>query len=89
MQFGFMAGRGTVNALLETAAGKYSVKKMYIAFVIMRKAFDKVPRNFVWQIFRKLGLGEWLVKIVQSMYTSALSRVKVNGNFIDNFLAQG
>ena len=68
---------------------KYSVKKMYSAFVIMRKAFDKVPRNFVWQIFRKLGLGEWLVKIVQSMYTSALSRVKVNGNFIDNFLAQG
>ena len=68
---------------------KYSVKKMYIAFVIMRKAFDKVPTNFVWQIFRKLGLGEWLVKIVQSMYTSALSRVKVNGNFIDNFLAQG
>ena len=68
---------------------KYSVKKMYIAFVILRKAFDKVPRNFVWQIFRKLGLGEWLVKIVQSMYTSALSRVKVNGNFIDNFLAQG
>ena len=39
--------------ILRQLLEKYSVKKIYIAFVIMRKAFDKVPRNFVWQIFRK------------------------------------
>ena len=31
---------------------------------------------------------EWLVKIVQSMYSNARSRVRVSGSFSDDFLVQ-
>ena len=33
------------------------------------KVFDRVPHRVVWWAMRKLGVDEWLVKIVQSMYT--------------------
>ena len=36
----------------------------------------------------KLGVEEWLVKIVQSMYRSARSHFRVNGTFSDDFLVQ-
>ena len=34
---------------------------------------------------RKLGVDEWLVKIVQSMYTNATSRVRVNDSLSEEF----
>ena len=34
---------------------------------------------------RKLGVDEWLVKIVQSMYTDARSRVRVNDSLREEF----
>ena len=51
-------------------------KNLYLAFVDLEKAFDRVPRRVVWWAMRKLGVDEWLVKIVQSMYTDARSRVR-------------
>uniref|UniRef100_A0A0L8I069 Reverse transcriptase domain-containing protein n=1 Tax=Octopus bimaculoides TaxID=37653 RepID=A0A0L8I069_OCTBM len=38
----------------------------------MEKAFDRVPRSFIWLSMRNLGIGEWLVKAVQAMYRDAV-----------------
>ena len=35
---------------------------------------------------RKLGVEEWLVKIVQSMYGNARSRIRANETFSDDFM---
>ena len=43
--------------------------------------------NVRWSLGR-LGVEEWLVKIVHVMYRNARSRVKVNGTFRDYFLVQ-
>ena len=40
------------------------------------------------QALTKLGIGEWLVKIMQSKYSNAWSHIRVNGTFNDDFLAQ-
>ena len=89
MQFGFMKGRGTTDAIFiaRQLQEKYIAKKkkLYFAFVDLEKAFDRVPRDVVWWAMRKLGVEEWLVKVVQSMYHNVRSRVRVNGEFSDEF----
>ena len=49
---------------------KYLAKKkeLWITFVDLEKAFDRVPREVVWWALRKVGVEEWLVKVIQSMY---------------------
>ena len=43
-------------------------KPLYMAFVDLEKAFDRVPRDVIWWAMRKLGIDEWLVRLVQSMF---------------------
>ena len=66
MQFGFMPGRGTTDAIFilrqlqEKKLAKN--KKLFLAFVDLEKAFDRVPRKVLWWSMRKLGVDEWIVK---------------------------
>jgi len=39
--------------------------------VDLEKAFDRVPREVISWAMRKLGVEEWLVSAVMSMYTGA------------------
>ena len=41
-------------------------KRLYIAFVDLEKAFDLVPRKVIWWALRKLGVDEWIVRLVYS-----------------------
>ena len=49
MQFGFIPGRGTINALLIVRRMQKEYrekdKKSYMCFVNLEKAFDRVPRR--------------------------------------------
>ena len=51
MQFGFMPGRGTTDAIfiLRQLQEKHLAKnkKLYFAFVDLEKAFDRVPRKVI------------------------------------------
>ena len=85
MQFGFMPRRGTTKGhfILRQLQEKYLAKKknMYFAFVDLEKAFDLVPRDVIWWALRKLGVGGWLLKFLQSIYRKIRSRVRVHGTF--------
>jgi len=49
--------------------------------VDLEKAFDRVPREVIQWAMRKLGVEEWLVSPVMSVYTGAKTVVRtVNGN---------
>ena len=50
---------------------------LYMAFIDLEKAFNRVPRDVIWLAMRKLGIDERLVRLVQSMYKDVRSRVKV------------
>ncbi|MCP3892140.1 MAG: hypothetical protein GY702_25200 [Desulfobulbaceae bacterium] len=60
-------------------------KPLYFAFVNLEKAFDCVPRDVLWWAMRSLGVEEWVVRAVQSMYANARSRVRVNGQLREEF----
>ena len=88
-QFGFVPGRGTTDAIfvVRQLQEKYLAvnSQLYMAFVDLEKAFDRVPRQVIWWAMRKLGVEEWIVKLVQGMYHNARSRVRVGDGLSDEF----
>ena len=55
--------------------------KNYFGFVDLEKAFDRVPREVISWAMCKLGVEEWLVSAVMSMYSGAKTVVRtVYGN---------
>ena len=82
MQFGFMPGKGTVDAIFIARQLQelhlQKNKELYFAFVDLEKAFDRVPRDIVNWALRKLGVEEWLVRTVMAMYENSASTVRIN-----------
>ena len=60
-------------------------KKLYFAFLDLEKTFNRVPCSVLWWAMRKLGIDEWVVRLVKVMYDGANSRVRVNGCFSERF----
>ena len=89
MQFGFVPGRGTTDAIFmarQMQEKHHAVKKpLYFAFVDLEKAFDRVPRDVLWWALRTLGVEEWAIRAIQSMYANARSRVRVNDQYSEEF----
>ena len=89
MQFGFMSGRSTLDAIfiLRRMQKSYLEKnrKLFICFVDLVKAFDRVPRKVIEWALRKKLVPERLVQAVMSMYKVAKTRVKVGGGHLEEF----
>ena len=86
MPFGFMLGPGTTDAIFilrqiqEQYIGKNRI--LYFVFVDLEKAFDRVSRNVLSWALWKVGIPEWITRVVQIMYQNARSRVTIN-SYID------
>ena len=52
-----------------------------MAFIDLEKAFDRKPRKVIWWALRKLGVDEWIVQLVQGMYSNARSHVHVGEGY--------
>lgn len=82
VQCGFMPGRGcvdqifTVQQVIEKCAAVN--KKMYVAFVDLEKAYDKVNRSELWKVLNEYGVQGRLLSAVKSMYDGSKACVRVN-----------
>ena len=87
-QCGFVPGRGTTDAIfvVRQLQEKYLAanKRLYMA-LDLEKAFDQVPRKVIWWALRKLGVEEWIVRLVQGLYANAQSRVRVREGYSEEF----
>ena len=84
-----MPGRGTTDAIfiVSQLQEKYIAAKkwLYFAFADLEKAFDRVSRKVLWWALRGLGVEEWAVRVIQGIYSKARSRVRVNGQYSEEF----
>ena len=92
VQFGFVPGQGTTDAvfILRQLQEKHFAanRPLYIAFVDLEKAFDRVPRKVLWWALRSVGVEEWAVRAIQAMYSNVRSRVRVNGQYSKEFCVE-
>ena len=86
IHYGFMPGRGTIDALLTVRRmqEKYREKKdkkLYMCFVDFEMALDRVPRRVIIEFQEP----EILVKAVMSLYEGSKMKVKVGSEFLEKF----
>ena len=89
MQFGFMPGKSTVDAIFifRRVHEIYLEKnrKIYSCSVDLEKTFDWVPKKVIeWALRKKLVL-ERLFQAVMSMYKKAKTRVQAGGEHWEEF----
>ncbi|XP_048759426.2 uncharacterized protein LOC125668999 [Ostrea edulis] len=56
-----------------------------MAFVDLEKAFNRVPRKVIWWALRKLGVEEWIVRLVQGVYANARTCVRIGDGYSEEF----
>ena len=57
-----------------------------MVLVYLEKAFDRAPRKVFWWTLRKLGVEEWIVRLVKGMYyANARGQVRVGELFSQEF----
>jgi len=88
-QCGFRPGRGTMDQLFTLArilegAWEYAYP-VYMCFVDLEKAYDRVPREILWEVLREYGVRGSLLRAIQSLYSQSESCVRVLGSKSDPF----
>ena len=83
-QCGFRPGRGTVDqlyTLFRVLEGSWEfAQPVYMCFVDLEKAFDRVPRGVLWGVLREYGVPDALVRAVRSLYDRCQSLVRIAGS---------
>ena len=71
MQFGFVPGRGLLDAIfiVRQLQEMYITAKrpIYFAFVNLEKAFNRLPRKVLWWALGNIGVKEWTMHVIQGM----------------------
>ena len=87
-QFGFMSGKGTMDAIFILRQVQEQIlkdNKRYWTFVHLEKAFDRIPREVVYRSLRKKGITEKIIRVVRSMYEGARTRVRSGAGYTARF----
>ena len=84
-----MPGKGTIDAvfILRRLQEEYldKEKKLYMCFVDLEKAFDRVLRRVLEWAMRKRGIPEAMVRAVTSLYEGAKTRVRIGPELSEDF----
>jgi len=89
-QFGFMPGKKSIDVLFIVRGMqeeyRANEKRMYMCFVDLEKAFDRVPRRVMEWAMRKKGLPKIMVKAVMSLYEGAKTKIRVGSGLPEEFI---
>ena len=54
-------------------------RRMYVGFMDLKKAYDRVNREALWQVLRMYDVGVKVMNGIKSMYVNSLASVRVKG----------
>ena len=82
-QCGFRPGRGCNDAIFTV---KMSIKKRrehsqstWVLFLDLVKAFDRVPRQLLWDLLTRFGVPPKLVRLLRALHEDVLVKFEVEG----------
>ncbi|XP_024891525.1 uncharacterized protein LOC112467233 [Temnothorax curvispinosus] len=79
-QSGFTAGRSCVDNLfvVQQLLKKRIAKDLetHITFIDLKKAYDSVPRNRLWQVLCDIGINSNIIQVIQEMYAKNKAYIK-------------
>jgi hypothetical protein len=79
MQRGFVAGRSTMDAvfMVRQVQEKFLEKNrtLWLAFVDLEKAYDRILRELVWWALRRKLVPESLIELIRTLYQEPVSIV--------------
>ena len=89
MQYGFMPGRGTVDAVIFLRrlmkSSEPKIRSCFFIFVDLEKAFDRVPKEVIRFALRRKGVPEYLLNGVIALYKGCKT-AQLLGNYQVHFL---
>lgn len=78
-QSGFRKGRCTqdhIFTIKEIMNRRLAVnKRVYLAYIDLEKAFDKVPRKKIWECLNERGISKKLIRITKCLYKDTKNKV--------------
>ena len=89
MQLGSMPGKCTIGHLFiaHQLQERYVEKKKETIFALvdLENAFDRVPIEVIKRAMKKLGVVEWLIRAVVTLYRNSNSVIRVNNTVVEKF----
>ncbi|CAK1603707.1 unnamed protein product [Parnassius mnemosyne] len=78
-QCGFTSGVGTIDAIhsVKILMEKYKSRKqdLHLIFIDLEKAFDRVPRELIWQALRAQLVQEHYIELLKDLYHDVTTKV--------------
>lgn len=84
-QNGFRKGRGgmdnilTLTTVMELA--RKQGKKLFLGFIDLRKAYDRVDRNKLWESLEDIGIGEKSITVMKQLYSNHRRKANTVGGW--------
>lgn len=89
-QAGFRKGRGTMdnvyvlNHVIQTRITR-TRGKVYLVFIDLKAAFDKLDREVLWKAMENLGINASIIRSAKEIYQETRCKIKIGDKLSDSF----
>ena len=73
----------TIRQLLEKTV-EHKTKGFFV-FIDLRKAYDSVPHECLWQVLARAGVPSHMLVVIKSFHTSMAAVLRMSGKTADPF----
>ena len=91
-QSGFRKGRGCLDMIFVARQLMEKAREhgdsLYVMFVDLKKAYDSVPREALWQVLQKCGVPPQMLEVIKSFHEGMYAEVRVGHDTTDCFEVQ-
>ena len=87
-QFGFSKGKGAMDVVFVLRLLQEKIlekEKMYVAFLDLEKAYDRLPRDVVYWCLKNRGVLEKMVNLVKAICDQVKTKVRTSYGDTEEF----